>query len=271
MINTLSIFHELEETLDSRAAEKIADVIGRVYEELQNTVSKEEFGKLTAIVEDLSEVQKRTETHIESLGIRVEELAEAQKRTETRVEELAEAQKRTETRVEELAEAQKRTETRVEELAEAQKRTEQTIQRLVVRVDDISTQLGGLSDSVGYGLENTAYRHLPQLLEQDFGIETKEPLYRRFVTDNTGNPIEVNICGAATQDGKPIHITGESKSQLSKNKIDEFIRKKLKRLEGVYPELFPIIITHMISEPDVAEYAEEQGIHLYYSYQFVES
>jgi hypothetical protein len=64
---------------------------------------------------------------------------------------------------------------------------------------------------------------------------------------------------------------GESKSQLSKNKIDEFIRKKLKRLEGVYPDLFPIIITHMISEPDVAGYAEEQGIHLYYSYQFTES
>ncbi len=112
MLNTLTIFHELQETLDSQAAEKIAEVIGRVYEELLNTVTKDEFHELKEIVRDLGAAQHRTEA-------RVEELTEAQKRTEVRVEELTEAQKRTEARVEELTEAQKRTEARVEELTEA--------------------------------------------------------------------------------------------------------------------------------------------------------
>jgi hypothetical protein len=65
-------------------------------------------------------------------------------------------------------------------------------------------------------------------------------------------------------------IIGESKAQLSKNKIEEFLRKKLNRLEGVFQgELFPIIVTHMISQPDVEEFALTQGIkRVYYSYEF---
>jgi flagellin-specific chaperone FliS len=50
MINTLSIFHELEETMERQAAEKIAEVIGRVYDELLHTVTKEEFSELKEIV-----------------------------------------------------------------------------------------------------------------------------------------------------------------------------------------------------------------------------
>ena len=106
MIDTLKIFTELKKTMEPSAAQKIAEVMGMVYEELRNTVTKDEFNELKEVVRDLAEAQKRTEQ-------RVEELAEAQKRTEQRVEELVEAQKRTEQRVEELAEAQKRTEQRV--------------------------------------------------------------------------------------------------------------------------------------------------------------
>ncbi len=133
------------------------------------------------------------------------------------------------------------------------------------------TIVGGLSDTVGYGLEDKAYPYLPRLLKQDFNIETQEPLYRRFVTDKTRQQIKVNLFCSAIRDGKPVHVIGEAKSQLSKSKIDKFIRKKLKRLEGTYPALFPILITYMASEPDVEAYAVQQGIHLYYSYQFVVS
>ena len=37
---------------------------------------------------------------------------------------------------------------------------------------------------------------------------------------------------------------------------------------GVYEEIFPIVVTYMISNPDVEEYAKEKGIALYYSYDF---
>lgn len=115
MINTLRIYNELKQTMEANAAEKIAAIMGRMYEELLNTVTKDEF-------HDLKQV----------------------------VKELAEAQGRTEMRVEELAEAQGRTEMRVEELAEAQKRTEKALQRLAKQVGGLSDTVGGDIEDIAY-------------------------------------------------------------------------------------------------------------------------
>ncbi len=190
------------------------------------------------------------------------ELAEAQRASEhrlTRVEKV----------VEELAEAQKRTEQKVEELAEAQKRTEQELHTLVKDHKETRRQLGGLSDAVGYGLEDKAYPTLPALLQRNFRLTAQERLTRRYVKDKQGHDIEVNIFAKAIREGKEVMIVGESKSQLSKNDVREFVRKKLKRLESVFPEILPVLITYMITSPDVEDYVKEQGIALYYSYDFI--
>jgi hypothetical protein len=175
------------------------------------------------------------------------------------VKDLAESQK-------ELADAQKRTELRVEELAEAQKRTEKELRELVGEHRKTRTQLGGLSMTIGYTLEDKAFKALPALLKKDYGLIVKEKLKRKFVTGNKGQPVEVNIIGQADQNGQTSVIVGEAKSQLAKNDVDAFISKKLNRLKGIYDRMFPILITYMISEPDVEEYAKGKGIVLYYSY-----
>ncbi|MGQ9497925.1 MAG: chordopoxvirus fusion protein, partial [Desulfotomaculales bacterium] len=189
-------------------------------------------------------------------------------RTEQRVEELAQAQKRTEQRVEELAQAQKRTEQRVEELAQAQKRTEEELQKLIGEHAETRRQLGGLSATVGYRLEDEAFKALPALLQRDHGLTVKGRLTRKFVRDNRGEDIEVNILGRAERNGQTYTIVGESKSQLSKKDVDTFIRKKLKRLEGIFDAIFPVLVTYMISQPDVEEYARQKGIAVYYSFDF---
>ena len=94
MMNTLAIYQELSGTLGNDAAMKIAAVMGKIYEELKNSVTKDEFKDLRNIVTELAEAQKRTE-------IKVEELADAQKRTEINIEKLAEVQKRFEIRTDE--------------------------------------------------------------------------------------------------------------------------------------------------------------------------
>src|SRR3989304_8433399 len=114
MINTLKIFKELKEAIEPSAAKKIAEVVGKVYEELSNVVTKVEFNELRDVVR---------------------ELAEAQKRTEQRVGELAEAQKRTEERLTRL-------EVVVAELAEAQKRTEAALEKLIQEHGETRKQLG---------------------------------------------------------------------------------------------------------------------------------
>jgi len=222
-------------------------------------------GVLFAILEEIEKQREETVTKKEFNELKeiVAELAEAQKRTEERLIRL-------EATVEKLAEAQKRTEQRVAELAEAQKRTEQELQKLIEEHRKTRDQVGGLSNTVGYILENEAMKALPILLEKEFGLKLKERLIRRFAQDNKGKQIEVNIIGQATKDGKRVVIIGEAKAQLSKNKVNEFLSKKLNRLQGVFKEeIFPILVTHMIAQPDVEEYAHKKGIkRVYYSYEF---
>jgi chromosome segregation ATPase len=163
-------------------------------------VTREDFDRLTQTVaqlaqaqarteqrlEELAQAQARTEQRLDRLEAAVERLAEAQARTDAavqqlakRVDQLAEAQARTEQRLNELAQAQARTEQRVEQLegamqrlAEAQARTEQALQQL-------ATQVGALSDNVGYGLEDIARVVLPGYLKQRYGV-TVERLERRI-------------------------------------------------------------------------------------------
>jgi len=169
------------------------------------------------------------------------------------VRELAEAQKQTGHRLDRLTST-------VEELAEAQRRTENEIHELVLEHKETRRQLGGLARTVGYGLENQACKSLPRLLERDFGIVVTGRLKRQWMRDNTDAEIEVNIVGEGMRDGKKIATIGECKSHLSKNKTDDFIRKKLDLLEGALDEIFPLVVTHMTSSAGVEDYIKEQGI-----------
>jgi len=215
-------------------------------------------------VEELAEAQKRTEQRVEELAEaqkrteqRVEELAEAQKRTEQKVEELAEAQKRTEQKVEELAEAQKRTEQRVEELAEAQKRTEEELKELIKEHQKTREQIGGLSGTVGYYLEDLSYPSLPIVLKEDIGLEVEGYLERRFIEYPDGGEDEINIFGKGRIDGKQLYIVGEAKSQIGKRDVELFV-KVLKRVREYFgKDVLPVMVCYMI-HPKVEKYIKEK-------------
>ncbi len=177
--------------------------------------------------------------------------------------------------MEELAEAQKRTEIRVEELAEAQKRTEQSLVQLAKRmdlltkrVDQTNQQVGGLNMTVGYMLENEAFRSLPELLRRDWQIEITESLRRDWLPTIKGDMVEVNIVGRGRRNGESILLIGESKLQLSRKYVDKFLEQRLQKIEMGGLSVFPILIAHMESEPGVVKYAKEQGVAVYLSYQF---
>jgi len=140
-MNTFRIYEDLRVSLGDEAARALAQTLGGMFDELRNTVTKDDLhvlresidgdvSRLDAAITRLADAQARTEE-------RVSELAEAQGRTEARVSELAEAQGRTEARVSELAEAQGRTEARVADLAVAQQEMSLVIQRLTIRTDTV--------------------------------------------------------------------------------------------------------------------------------------
>ena len=219
----------------------------------EGVFKKNQAGVLAEVITDAYSELVKTSDFNELKGI-VKELAVAQK-------DLAHAQKRTEARIEELAEAQK-------DLAHAQERAENELRELVVEHKKTRRQLGGLSTTVGYGLEDKAFKALPELLKRDFELVVRGRLKRQYVKDNKGKEIELNVIGEALKNGRKVVIVGESKSQLSKNDVDKFIRKRLKRLEGVFEEMFPVLVTYMTSGPDIERYVKDKGIALYYSYDF---
>ncbi|CAD7774870.1 hypothetical protein DMNBHIDG_01016 [Candidatus Methanoperedenaceae archaeon GB37] len=61
-------------------------------------------------------------------------------------------------------------------MAQAQKRTEEELCSLVREHAKTREMVAGLSDTVGYGLENQAYKALPRLLERDFDLKIKDRL-----------------------------------------------------------------------------------------------
>ena len=212
-------------------------------------VTKEDFSELKGIVRDI--------------GVKVGELTEAQKRTETRMEELAEAQKRTETRMEELTEAQKRTETRMEELAEAQKRTEITVEKLAKGLDATRTELGGLSRSVSYSLENEAYRQLPPFLKEHYNIDVTDKMIRLEMEGE-----EINIFAHGRRDEKDILIVGEAELKLSSIGKLRQLEKKVSLIKRHYSgDCIPLLITHF-ARPAVLDAAKEKGIVVVQSFEW---
>lgn len=227
-----------------KLAPELKEILYSLLEEIERqreeSVGKTEFNELKDIVKDL--------------GIAQKDLAIAQKRTEKRVAELVEAQKQTEKKIEELAEAQKRTEEELKTLIKEHKKTRE--------------HLGGLSMGFGYFLEDQAYKKLPQLLEKDFGIKIKDELKRIYLKDGEDNPIEVNIFGHGEKEGKEVTIIGEAKAQLSRNDVNTFLKKKINRLDGLYKNVFKLLVTYMTSDPEVETYVKNKNIALYYSYNF---
>jgi len=105
MLNTLTIFEDLSRYLDPKASRKIAEVLGQVYEEVSQALTKTEFNELKKIVGDLAQAQNRTEKRLEELAQAQKELAKAQEKTERSLNRLIEDHHQTRERLESMSDA----------------------------------------------------------------------------------------------------------------------------------------------------------------------
>ncbi len=276
---------KLLDKLEPSTREVLIAVLEELERQREATVTKTEFNELRETVRDLvrvtkelAEAQKRTEERLEHFEKQTEENF---KRVWESINELAEVQKRSESRlgrleqtVAELAEAQKRSESRLDrleqtvaELAEAQKRSEEELCKLISEHRKTREQLGGLSHTVGYILEDRAYVGLPPLLERDFGLKLLTPIKRDFLEISPGRYQEINIIAKASCNGKEVYVLGECKTQLKKRDVDKFLKNLAKIKETLGTEVVPILVAYQASPP-VRNYAEQKGVKVYFSYQF---
>jgi hypothetical protein len=254
MVSTLKIYEDLRESLDEKAAQRIAHHLAAVYEDLQQTATRSDIAELRAAIRELAEAQKVTEVRVGELAKKLDELAEAQKVTEVRMGELAK-------KLDELAEAQKATEVAVRELVE-QMRDVRREQR------EMRADVGAMSHAIGYRLEDEAGLALPRLLKRDHNIEVTGRLVRRHLPLKSGGHLEVNILGEARRAGKAIHIVGEGKSQLHRRDVERFLQRTIPLAQAELGEIQPVLVTYMTPEPGLEDYVRQRGIVLYYSYDF---
>ena len=278
VIDTLSLYEKLKENMDPAAAEKLAHALATSLVQIEQSMRQAQEDRLSRIeqtlerlvlvtqqhsqeIAELRQVSKENTSAIVELRQMVQENTAAIAELRQTVSGLVEITQRHSQEIAELREA-------VRQLVETTRKHAQVLRRLELDQQDIRKQLGGLAMAVGYSLENEAYLALPQLLKQDYDIEVRGRLKRDYLTDTEGKHLEVNILGEGVRGGQTLIIVGESKVQLSANEIDRFLRRKVRWIERIYPNLFPVIVTHMITSPDVLEHARRRGVAVYFSYDF---
>ncbi len=211
----------------------------------RSLVKARDFNELKEIVRDLAESQKRTDT-------KMGELAEAQTRTDIKMGELAEAQRQTEIQMKDMAASMQR-------LADGQDEMKRDIRRVSNSLDDFRRQEGSNAQTLGYLLENEAYRHLPAWLKAHRGIEVTGRLIRQQVGEE-----EINLLVDAKQGDEEILIVGESKSRLNLSDLGtlagkvEVVEDQYARLNG--RRIVPLMITHFASPKALAKSKEEDII-----------
>lgn len=213
-MNTYRIYEELRGTLGEEAAKSLAHTFGPLFEEVANSVTKEDLQELKASIEarsaafeasfmgaflKLTAAQDRTEA-------KVAELADAQARTEAKVSELADAQVRTEAKMSELSAGQSRLDTAFAGLAEAQRSLTSTVERLATRTDSI----GGWAFELRFRERFAGYlgRFLrrSRILRNDEVIDSIES---RVEPDEADDLIRADVIASGQVDGQPTHVVVE--------------------------------------------------------------
>jgi hypothetical protein len=202
----MSFVSEIRSRLVRAFPENQADLLAEVLVESHaELVNRADFHKLTEVVYDLGEAQKRTE-------MRVEELADAQKRTEIHVDELARSQ---------------------QEMRVTMQDMQGSLQEMQRAVTDLAKQVGGLSNAVGANLEDFACDLVPELLEKYWRFVTVSAGPEELTTaDGVGREFDVVVRG--TIDGRPVTVLCETKATVSTTEVSKFLRI-VEKVREAYP------------------------------------
>ena len=140
-------------------------------------------------------------------------------------------------------------------------------------VENVRSELGGISRTMGYALENEAYRSLPALLEQRHGVRVTD----RFVRTEIGGE-EINfLAHGVTAEGAAVILVGESKARLderrgarrSEEKVLETLARKVAAVQAEHTgaRIVPLLVTHY-ARPSFLANAQAQGVIVVQSFEW---
>jgi hypothetical protein len=297
-MDTYRIYEQFKDPFGEPAARALAETLGRMFEELHDTVTKEDFrtlreaidsdvSRLDRSLERLAEAQARTEVKVAELAAGQRQLAEAQTRTEANVAhldatvaKLAEAQARSEaniahldTTVAKLAEAQARTEVNVAhldatvaKLAEAQTAMATALGRLTIRTDDVV----GRTFELQFRDRLTAYlgRFLRRgkLVPNDRLLDQIEPhLSDREVDD----VLRADVIASGLVNGEQTHVVVEVSFT---GDVDDIVRadERARLLRRAGLPAIPLVACNAIS-PESTAFAKGRQVRIWLNGSLLES
>ncbi len=216
----MTLVSEIRSRLVRAFPENQADLLAEVLVESHaELVNRADFHKLTEVVHDLAEAQKRTE-------MRVEELADAQKRTEIHVDELARSQQEMRVTMQAMQASQR-------DMQASQQAMQGSLQEMQRAVTDLAKQVGGLSNAVGANLEDFACDLVPELLEKYWRFVTVSAGPEELTTTD-GVSREFDVVVRGTIDGRPVTVLCETKATVSTTEVSKFLRI-VEKVREAYP------------------------------------
>ena len=222
---------------------------------------EDRVGGVEGALERLAEAQARTDGKIEQLVKAQTQMVEVQAHTDR---EVAELRKRTEERFQRLEESGERLERAVEELTSSGERLERAVEELTRSHASVRTEVGALSGTFGFTLEDVARTVLPIWLDRHEQI-TVTTLEREFLRTAQGEE-EVDLFAAVKSGEEDVVVIGEVKSRLGDRDVDR-LRAKLERVrpslgkKRVLPLLFGFVV-----HPTARERGTALGIRVVASY-----
>jgi len=268
-MNTYRIYEDFKATLGDAAAKSLAQTLGTMFEELKDTVTKEDFRMLR---ESIDANVARLDGAMTRLADGQAKLVEAQTRTDVKMAELAggqaklfEAQTRTDARMAELADGQAKLFEGQAKLFEAQASTErqiktltETVQRLTVRTDTVV----GHTFELRFRDRLTAYlgRFLRRgkVVANDTLLDAIEPC---VTTDEVEDFLRADIVAKGLVNGAETYVVVEVSSTGDTNDVVRAERRAaVLRKAGL--AAIPLVACAVIP-PESLDFAHRSGVHVW--------
>ena len=195
----MTLVSEIRSRLVRAFPENQADLLAEVLVESHaELVNRADFHKLTEVVHDLGEAQKRTEMRVEEMQVTMQEMQAT-----------------------------------MQEMQASQQAMQGSLQEMQRAVTDLAKQVGGLSNAVGANLEDFACDLVPELLEKYWRFVTVSAGPEELTTaDGVGREFDVVVRG--TIDGRPVTVLCETKATVSTTEVSKFLRI-VEKVREAYP------------------------------------
>jgi len=202
----MSFVSEIRSRLVRAFPENQADLLAEVLVESHaELVNRADFHKLTEVVHDLGEAQKRTEIHVDELARSQQEMRVTMQAMQATMQDMQASQ-------------------------QAMQASQQEMQRAVT---DLAKQVGGLSNTVGANLEDFACDLVPELLEKYWRFVTVSAGPEELTTTD-GVSREFDVVVRGTIDGRPVTVLCETKATVSTTEVSKFLRI-VEKVREAYP------------------------------------